>query len=107
MRMAAVQALCRMPRDLDNVPVLIYALSDPDPDIVYEANDGLRRIAPARPSRIRRAPARRDIRLSPLPSDEDRRAAIEKWSAWYRSIRPGACNPPAAAPSVKRRLIIP
>jgi hypothetical protein len=88
--MAAVRALCRMPRDLDNVPVLIYALSDPDPDIAYEANDGLRRIArsPSEPNPQNKSPS--DIRLSPLPSDEERRAAIEKWSAWYRSIRPGA-----------------
>ena len=47
---------------------------------------GLR--SPSEPNPQRTSPS--DIRLSPLPSDEDRRAAIEKWSAWYRSIRPGA-----------------
>ena len=73
-RMAAVQALCRMPRDLDNVPVLIYALSDPDPDIAYEANDGLRRIAQPVGAESAAARARRTSGCLPAPSDEDRGA---------------------------------
>jgi hypothetical protein len=89
-RMVAVRALCRTPRDLDNVPVLIYALSDPDPDIAREANDGLRRIArsPWDSNPTGKSPS--DIRLSASPSDEERRKAIEDWKAWYRSIRPSA-----------------
>jgi hypothetical protein len=89
-RMVAVRALCKTPRDLDNVPVLIYALSDPDADIAREANEGLRRIArsPWDLNPASKSPS--DIRLSPTASDEERRAAIEKWKAWYRSIRPSA-----------------
>ncbi len=42
-RLAAVRALGRS-GSLDQVPALIYALSDPDPAVVYQAGDGLRRI---------------------------------------------------------------
>jgi hypothetical protein len=89
-RMVAVRALCKTPRDLDNVPVLIYALSDPDVEIAREANEGLRRIArsPWDPNPASKSPS--DIRLSSGASDEERRAGIEKWKAWYRSIRPSA-----------------
>jgi hypothetical protein len=78
-RLAAVQALGKT-RDLDNVDVLIYALSDPDATVVHAANEALRRIA-------------RNPLMSPIPddlTDADRRAAIEKWTAWYRAIRPDA-----------------
>ena len=78
-RLAAVRALGKT-RDLDNADVLIYALTDPDADVVRAANEGLLRIS--------RSPL-----LVQLPddfTDDDRRAVIEKWKAWYRAIRPKA-----------------
>jgi hypothetical protein len=76
-RLAAVKFLGKT-RDLDNVEALIYALTDPDPLVARAANDGL--------LRIRRIPS-----VVPLPenfSEEDRRLLVERWKAWYQSIRP-------------------
>jgi hypothetical protein len=78
-RLAAVRALGKA-TDLDNVPAFIYALSDPDPEVVRAAHEALLRVG--------RSPTL--IRLPESFSDEDRRLAIEKWKAWYRAIRPAA-----------------
>ncbi len=78
-RLAAVKALAKT-RDLDNAETLIYALTDPDYRVVRAANDGLLRI-------------RRDPAVVALPdsfNEEDRRLLVEKWKAWYQSIRPSA-----------------
>lgn len=78
-RMAAVRALSKT-RDVDNVPTLIYALTDPDRAIMIAARDGLRRIS--------RRPA--GFGLPDRPREEDRRAAVGQWKAWYLAIRPEA-----------------
>ena len=78
-RLAAVRALGRQ-RNLDNVPVLIYALTDPDPVIVREARDALRRLS-------RKLDG---FGLPDDPTETQRTAAIRKWQAWYRAIRPDA-----------------
>ena len=65
--MAAVRALGKT-RDLDNVRVLIYALTDPDREVVRAANEGLLRIS--------RSPSL--VRLPDNPTDEDRRAVDRK-----------------------------
>jgi hypothetical protein len=78
-RMTAVRALAQF-RDLDNVPTLIYALSDPDPRVARAARDGLRFIS-------RRLEG---FGLSPSLTPNDRGPAILKWKQWYRSIRPDA-----------------
>ena len=78
-RLAAVRALGKT-RDIDNVEPLLYALTDPDPTVVCAANEAL--------LRIRRIPA-----APTLPDNftaEDRQLLIEKWKAWYQSIRPSA-----------------
>lgn len=78
-RRAAVQALARS-HDMDNVPTLIYAMSDPDPDVVLAAHDSLRRMS-------------RKLDSFGLPdtfTETDVRRAIERWKDWYRSIRPDA-----------------
>jgi hypothetical protein len=78
-RLAAVKTLSKM-RDLDNVETLMYALTDPDYRVVRAANEGL--------LRIRRVPS-----IVPLPdnfNEEDRRLLVEKWKAWYQTIRPSA-----------------
>ena len=78
-RLAAVRALAKT-RDVDQVPTLIYALTDPDPAVVREARDGLRRIS-------------RKLNGFGLPdgyTEGELREVIEKWKAWYLAIRPDA-----------------
>jgi len=78
-RLAAVQALGKT-RNVDVVPALIYALTDPEPDIVRAARDSLRRIS-------------RRFEGFGLPDDYSElelQAAIRKWQAWYLAIRPDA-----------------
>jgi hypothetical protein len=78
-RRAAVSALAKR-RSMDDVPVLIYALGDPDPSVVLEARDGLRRIS-------------RKFHGFGLPdqfTDAERRTAIAQWKQWYLEVRPDA-----------------
>lgn len=78
-RAAALQALART-RDLDQAPLLIEALKDPDPLVFSAANDGLRFMS-------------RKFYGAGFwgGSDEKtRQDAIAQWKAWYLSIRPGA-----------------
>lgn len=78
-RLAAVKALARA-GTLDDVTTLIYVLTDPEPEIVLAARDGLRRIS-------------RKIHGFEMPDDfdeGDRRSAIDNWKAWYLAIRPDA-----------------
>ncbi len=78
-RLAAVRALAKA-RDLDNVPALIYALTDPNATVVRSARDALRRIS-RRPS---------GFGLPDAPTRGERLAAIEKWKAWHLAVRPDA-----------------
>ena len=78
-RLAAVRALGKQ-RNLDHVPTLIYALTDPDPVVVREARDGLRRIG-------RKF---RGFGLPDEPTELELHAAKRNWQAWYRAIRPDA-----------------
>ena len=78
-RLAAVSALANS-RDLDNVPVFIFALSDPDAQVVRAARDALRRVT--------RKPS--GFGLGNRPSEVELRVAIEKWKGWYLSIHPDA-----------------
>ncbi|MGE0759321.1 MAG: HEAT repeat domain-containing protein, partial [Pirellulaceae bacterium] len=76
-RRMAVNTLAR-DRNLDNVPALIFALSDPDFRIVRAAQDGLRFIS-------------RKIDGNPLPEHPTKaewQAAQAKWREWYLSLRP-------------------
>lgn len=78
-RAAALQALART-RDLDQAPLLIEALKDPDPLVFSAANDGLRFMS-------------RKFYGAGFwgGSDEKtRQDALAQWKAWYLSIRPGA-----------------
>lgn len=78
-RLAAVKALSRA-GTLDDVPTLIYVLTDPENEIVLAARDGLRRIS-------------RKISGFKMPDDfeeSDRQSAIGNWKAWYLAIRPDA-----------------
>lgn len=78
-RLVAVKTLAKL-RDLDNVPTLIYALSDPDRRVVIEARDALRFTG-------RKF---RGFGLPDSPSEAEINAAIESWKKWYREIRPDA-----------------
>lgn len=78
-RLAAVAALGKG-RQLDEVPMLIYALSDPDPRVVLEARKALEFVS-------------RKLRgLGPADenSKADVSAAIKRWKQWYLSLRPDA-----------------
>ncbi len=67
--------------ELDNVPILIYALTDPDPRVVKEAWLGLKL-------------TRRQLFTDGQPPDpkspDQVTAAVNEWKTWYRSIRPDA-----------------
>jgi hypothetical protein len=80
-RMAAVVALGKT-RDLDNVPALLYALmKDDDREVVIEAKKALERIS------------RNPTGFGPKDenfTEEQRRVAVERWKAWYLSLRPDA-----------------
>ncbi len=76
-RLVAVRLLGRS-GELDQVPTLIFALTDPDVRVAIAARDGLRRIS-------------RKFDGFGLADDADmdsRRQAAEAWDAWYHSIRP-------------------
>lgn len=78
-RMAALTALYNT-RELDNVPVFIFALGDPDPRIVRKARDGLRLIS-------RKIDG---FGLPDDPSDGAKVDAIQRWKDWFLAIRPDA-----------------
>lgn len=78
-RLLAVRALGKL-RNVDHAPTLIFALTDPDKRVVREARDGLRSIS------------RNFEGFGPpdnFDKDEQGRA-VERWKAWYRTIRPDA-----------------
>ena len=79
-RKIAINTLSR-DRNMDNVPMLLYALTDPDKRIVLQADRGLRFIS-------------RKVRGVGLPesepSDLQIKAAQVAWKTWYLSLRPNA-----------------
>jgi len=78
-RLLAVRALARA-GDLDYVPTLLYALTDPDKQVVLEARDGLKFIS------------RNFDGYGPPDefTDAQRFEAVDSWKKWYLSIRPDA-----------------
>jgi len=76
-RLLAVQTISRA-RDLNNVPALIYALSDPDERIAKAARDGLRFIS-------RKTTG---FSLPDKPTVAERKVAVERWKKWFLSVRP-------------------
>lgn len=77
-RLLAVRTMGRM-RDIENIPALIYSLSDPDWRVVLAANDALCHMA-------------RQFDSHKLPRDKADRGAAEqlarKWRKWYESLMP-------------------
>jgi hypothetical protein len=78
-RIISVRVLAQQ-RNLDHVPTLLYAMTDPDKRVVREARDGLRRIS-------RRIDG---FGLSDNYTDTQRYDVIDKWKRWYRRVRPDA-----------------
>jgi hypothetical protein len=78
-RLLAIRTLGRA-RDLDNVPLLIFALSDENRDVVRAADQGLRFIS------------RKFAGVAPLETGTapEVQAVIKGWKAWYTSVRPNA-----------------
>lgn len=76
-RVTAVRALGRT-RDISQVPTLIYALSDPEGEVVQAAVEALRYLSRKPPN----SPG------TVITDDGSRRAAIEFWKGWYRTLRP-------------------
>jgi hypothetical protein len=66
--------------NMDYVPTLLYALTDPDTRVVIEARNGLRFIS------------RNFDGLGPPDefTEQQRFEAIDNWKKWYKSIRPTA-----------------
>lgn len=78
-RILAVRAIAKM-QDLDFVPTLIYAMTDPDDRVVREARDGLRFVS-------RKF---NGFGLGDNFTDSERYNAIDRWKTWYRLVRPSA-----------------
>jgi hypothetical protein len=78
-RLIAIRTLGRV-RELDNVPLLIFAMNDNDSRIVRAADQGLRFIS-------RKFAG---VGLPAEASENDIKVAAAAWKAWYASIRPSA-----------------
>ncbi|MEZ6112813.1 MAG: prenyltransferase/squalene oxidase repeat-containing protein [Pirellulaceae bacterium] len=76
-RRIALKALGQT-RDFDNIPWLIYGLTDPDDDARKIARDGLRFMT-------RKF---QGFGMSDTATVEDGRVAQEKWKVWYKTLRP-------------------
>jgi hypothetical protein len=78
-RVLATRALGRA-GDLDYVPTLLYALTDPDRQVVLEARNGLRFIS------------RNFDGFGPPDNftDTQRYEALDNWKKWYLALRPNA-----------------
>lgn len=87
-RRAAVKTLASA-RELDNVPILIYALTDGDSQVPIYARDGLRFV-----SRKFRGFGMPDLIIKGekvvQPTPDQKLAAAAAWKKWYLSIRPNA-----------------
>ncbi len=66
--------------ELDSVPSLLYAFTDPDRRVVIAARDGLRLIS--------RRP--RGFGLNEGYNDEQRYYVLNKWKQWYLNLQPDA-----------------
>jgi hypothetical protein len=89
-RLPAIQTLSKE-RKLDNVPALLYALSDPDPGIVILARDGLRFMSRKfRGFGIPLPPADRKSESAMNAWRQRVAEGQEQWTKWYRAIRPDA-----------------
>lgn len=76
-RKVAVKSIGKV-RDFENIKFLIFALSDPEPEIAKLANEGLRFV-----SRKFDAP-----KLSAKPNKQEIDSIVKFWSDWYLEVVP-------------------
>lgn len=82
-RLVAVRSLGKV-RDFDNVPILLYALTDPDLRVISEADKALRFIS----RKLEGTGLQLSSGQKPSPAQLDKLRA--DWRKWYLSIRPDA-----------------
>jgi hypothetical protein len=78
-RLAAVRAMAAAPQ-MEHVPTLIFALTDPEPAVVLAADGALRRLA-------------RRTAVGGLAegfTQQECDATVAAWKAWYLAVRPDA-----------------
>jgi len=76
-RRVAVKSISKF-RDFDNIKFLIYALSDPEPDVARMANDGLRFISRKFNSK----------KISDKPNKQEIEALTKYWTDWFMTVDP-------------------
>ncbi len=76
-RLLAIRCL-RHANDLDHVPWLIHLLSDEDTQVAFASAEALSQLSRKFDT----------LGFTRRPSDRERDAAIERWKAWYRDVRP-------------------
>lgn len=81
-RAAALRLLGRT-RDLDNVPLLIEALHDDDPQIFLAATEALRFLA-------RKFSPAGQFSGNGKDGSDPRKESVKYWKTWYRGVRPNA-----------------
>lgn len=89
-RIVAVRALGQV-RMIDNCPALIFALTDPHPDVVQEANIALQfvsRKTDTPPVPRAKTPDGNDTNQEEY--DQGIRALYQYWSQWYLQLKPDA-----------------
>lgn len=90
-RIVAVRALGQV-RMIDNCPALIFALTDPNPDVVQEANIALQFVS--RKTQTPAVPQARGADGSIDTSSDEYRRGIrtlyDYWSQWYMQLKPDA-----------------
>ena len=71
-------------QDMDNVPALLYAMGDPDPNIAIQAHNGLRLVSRKFDTFV----------FEDRGNKEDNLAELQKlklqWTRWFLDIRPDA-----------------
>jgi hypothetical protein len=77
MRLVAVTSLARN-GGIDEVPALIFALTDPDENVAKRARNGLRFIS-------RKFDG---FKMPDRPNEAQKKQARADWIRWYRSVRP-------------------
>ncbi len=76
-RRIAVKSISKF-RDFDNIKFLIFALSDPEPDVARMANDGLRFISRKFNTK----------KISDKPNKQEIEALTKYWTDWYLTVDP-------------------
>ena len=80
-RLLAVKALASY-QDLDNIPPLIYALTDPEPQIVVRANESLMQISRKFNDKQYLLPDKFK------PNDSNVENVRKRWVEWYFTVQP-------------------